>query len=309
MSREPLMPEVMDGLTAAVRRDRPRRRWFLPRVLGAGLVVLAVGGTAVAAVAPEVPWNPFGGDPNPPVTLEPPPADQTGTLAVLRRPQTDADRSPLVTAYLKRYRQANVRLGYIRYLREVEVGPMIISGNRRYGDVRRASLFLIPQDTRRVKGMPKGFAPEEFCLAAIYDSWPEGAAPPPFPPPHKDRTGKLVVEPRPAELVDRVTGGGACGSSHVVRMKGIASGLWGQVNGIVPDGVATVRATTRDGQIVTGRVVNNAYELLAPGRDLPQDGSDTGRGAAMRPPKSGQLKSGTYEWLDASGQVIRRMPY
>ncbi len=308
MSRQPLMPEVLDGLTAAVARRRLRRRWMLPRVLGTGLVVLAIGGTAVAAVAPEVPWNPFGGDPDPPVTLEPPPADQIGTLAVLRRPQTDADRSPLVTAYLKRYRQANVRLGYIRFLREVEVGPMIVSGSRRYGAVRRASLFLIPQDTRRVKGLPPGMAPQEFCLAAISDSWPEGAPPPNFPP-RQGRDGRLLVPERPADLVDRVTGGGACGSSHVVRMKGLNSGIWGRVNGIVPDGVAAVRATTRDGQTVTGRVVNNAYELLAPGRDLPQDGSDTGRGAQLRPPKSGQLKSGTYEWLDASGKVIRRMPY
>ncbi len=320
MSREPLMPEVLDGFTAALVSPRRRRRWFVPRVLGTGLVVLAVGGTAVAAVAPEVPWNPFGGrsasvsGPGTPVSLAPPPADQTDTLAVLRRAQNDRDHGPLVSAWLRRFKSGEVdwgriRIRYVRFLREVEVqSPEALDG-RTIGKVRRGSLYLIPYDAAGVKQSRADFGFEEFCLVALYDDWPAGG-PAPDRRGRDPQSGGRRATQRPASLEDRVTGGGPCGSAHTVRIKGLAgAGSYGRSWGIVPDGVAAVRARTRDGQMVTSRVENNAYELLAPGRDRPQDGSDTGQFAERRPPKSGQLRSGSYEWLDASGKVIRRMPY
>lgn len=314
MSREPLMPEVLDGLTAAIQRSRPRRRRFLPHGLGLGLAVVLVSGTAVAAVMPQVPWNPFGGAADAPVSTTPPPPDQLATLAVLRRPQTGRDRTALITAYLKRTGKrpgAKIRVDYVRALGDVEVGGIGFVGGRQQARTRLGQLVLTPQerDTTDQSQIAHQLGRFEFCLDVVYDFWPDPAvepAPQVWPP-----DPDAPAPTRPPDLVDRVLGGGTCGDAHVVRMKGLSIGgaMFGRVTGIVPDGVAAVQAQTRDGQLVTAKVVDNAYQLLAPGRNLPQDGSDTGRGADMRPPKSGQFKSGTFRWLDASGAVTRRLPY
>lgn len=310
MTREPLMPEVLDGFDRAIRRGPGRRRWFAPRAFGIALVGLAVGGTAIAAVAP---WNPMGAG-SEAATTTPPPPDQMNTLAVLRRAQTDQDRGPLITAMLsregRRPHEGKVRLPYVRHLRDVETRiGMVSAGGRGTGTLRTASLYLVPRTARPNPTYDRYSGPLQFCLDSVYDSWPD----PSTPPPGFDRLpaqAKQKVPQRSPDLKDRVSGGGTCGSAHNVRMKGLSTGgaFGGNIIGIVPDGVATVRARTRDGQPVEAKVENNSFQLLAPGRNLPPDPHDRDP-RPWAPPLSGQFKSGSFEWLDASGKVIRKMPY
>lgn len=311
MTRDPLLPEVLDGFDRALRRKPVRRRWFAPRTFGIALVGLAVGGTAVAAVAP---WNPMGSNSGA-ATTSPPPPDQLNTLAVLRRAQTDTDRGPLITAFLKRTGRrpdaGKVRLPFVRHLRDVEttIGVVFTDTGASKGTMAKASLYLVPRTARPNPKFDRYSGPLHFCLESVSDSWPDPATVPPVLVERKKRTGEALA-PRPTSLEDRVTGSGTCGSAHNVRMKGLSTGgaFGGNLIGIVPDGVAAVRAKTRDGQPVEARVENNSFQLLAPGRNLPPDPHDRDD-RPWAPPLSGQFKSGTYEWLDASGKVIRRMPY
>lgn len=309
MTRDPLMPEVLDGFDRALRRKPVRRRWFAQRTFGIAIVGLAIGGTAVAAVAP---WNPMGAGSDA-ATTSPPPPDQLGTLAVLRRAQTDADRGPLISAMLKRQGKmphaGKVRLAYVRHLRDGEARTgVVLAGTEDRGALARTSVYLVPRAAKRTR-YDGSTGPLQFCLLSVYDSWPDPRIVPRDLAAMADRDhGRRPV--RPAELSGRVSGGETCASAHVVRMKGLSSGgaFGGNVFGIVPDGVAAVRALTRDGQPVQADVENNSFQLLAPGRNLPPDPNDRDD-RPWAPPLSGQFKSGTYEWLDARGNVIRRMPY
>ncbi|MDQ8046908.1 MAG: hypothetical protein REI11_20050, partial [Patulibacter sp.] len=79
-------------------------------------------------------------------------------------------------------------------------------------------------------------------------------------------------------------------------------------SGVVPDGVAAVRGTTRAGQVVTTRVVNNSFQLLAPGRDSGPDTAANGASRPDLPSLSGQFKHQSVEWLDENGKVLRHLP-
>ena len=309
MTRDPLMPEVLDGFDRALRRTPARRRWFAPRAFGVALVGLALGGTAIAAVAP---WNPMGSNSGA-ATTSPPPPDQLRTLGVLRRPQTDRDRGALITAMLNRAglpHEGKVRLPYVRHLRDVEMKlGMVLAGGKETGTIGTASLYLVPRTARPNPKFDRYSGPLQFCLSSVYDSWPDPATTPPDII-QQAKQARRPVPARPTALADRLSGGGTCGSAHNVRMKGLSTGgaFSGNVTGIVPDGVSAVRALTRDGQPVQARVTDNSFQLLAPGRNLPPDPHDRDD-RPWAPPLSGQFKSGTYEWLDASGKVIRKMPY
>lgn len=248
-------------------------------------------------------------------TLAPPVPDQSAAFAVLRRPQTDRDRGPLISAFLARMAdgpQGKVLLRSVRYLREVESRPtVLVAGD---AEVRRVAgeLYLVPAEQRgagsraSVPSSGRGAlpaAPGSMCLWSVADGWAAGE-PAPFTPPG------ATSPPRPAALADRVTGGGTCGSPHTIRTKGLIMGAanYGSIVGIVPDGVAFVRQRTRDGGTVTARVANNSFELLAPGRDLGPDPSVNGPNRPDLPPLSGQFKHGTQQWLAADGRVLRRLP-
>lgn len=309
MTRDPLMPEVLDGFDRALRRKPVRRRWFATRAFGITLVGLAVGGTALAAVAP---WNPMGHGSDA-ATTTPPPRDQLHTLAVLNRAQTEDDRGPLITAILAREGEmphaGKVRLPFVRHLRDGEsrIG-MVMAGSAEPGSLGTVALYLVPRTTKKTP-YDGNVGPLQFCLTSVYDFWPDPATTPGDLRQIAKRTKEPVPE-RPPNLGDRVSGGETCASAHVVRMKGLSSGgaANGNIFGLVPDGVAAVRARTRDGQLVEAPVEQNSFQLLAPGWKLPPDPHDRDD-RPWTPPMSGQFKSGTFEWLDASGQVIRRMPY
>src|SRR5262249_50822593 len=98
-----LLPEVHESLARAVAARGARRPWWRsPRGIAwcaAGAV--AAGGSALAASAG---WHPILGDSHrghPREARAPVPADQLAALAVLRRPQTDADRTRHVRFVLR----------------------------------------------------------------------------------------------------------------------------------------------------------------------------------------------------------------
>jgi hypothetical protein len=113
------------GIAPVGGRARPRRRRRLPwltRPIAVGLALAAAGGTAFAAVAI---WTPLLGNQqygyNPGASTSAPPQDELNALAVLRRPQTDADRGALTQAaltYINGY-TTGVRTAYVRLLATV----------------------------------------------------------------------------------------------------------------------------------------------------------------------------------------------
>jgi hypothetical protein len=101
------------------RRVRIGRLPWLTRPVAIALALTAFAGTAFAAVAI---WTPLLGNPqygyNPGAAASAPPQDQLNALAVLRRPQTAADRGTLSQAaltYINDY-TTGVRTAYVRLL-------------------------------------------------------------------------------------------------------------------------------------------------------------------------------------------------
>src|SRR4051812_29345313 len=97
-----------------------RRRWRTRRVVALAFAALTI---AVPALAATQPWEPILGDPahdNAPagISTTPAPNDQRGLLAVLRRPQTAADRGPIAEHLLASVgtEYKGVRLSPIRLL-------------------------------------------------------------------------------------------------------------------------------------------------------------------------------------------------
>jgi hypothetical protein len=144
------------GELTADRRRRParlrHRRWpWLTRPVAVGLALTAFAGTAFAAVAI---WTPLLGNPqygyNPGAATSAPPEEQLDALAVLRRPQTDADRGALSQAaltYINNY-TSGVRTAYVRLL----------------GSVGSEAFVLVPVAERLATDTPTGSAPVENAL-------------------------------------------------------------------------------------------------------------------------------------------------
>jgi len=116
----------MDGSGAA----RPRRavvtRLRYPLIVGA--VLLCVGGAATASslwLAPA--GNPVYGF-NPGLSSSAPPAAQLDALAVLRRPQTDAERATDVLGALADVNifTKGLRSDYVRVLEQTAAGPIVL---------------------------------------------------------------------------------------------------------------------------------------------------------------------------------------
>jgi hypothetical protein len=111
--------ELIAGRRRLPARLRSRRWPRLTRPVAVGLALTAFAGTAFAAVAI---WTPLLGNPqygyNPGAASTAPPQAQLDALAVLRRPQTDADRGALSQAaltYINDY-TTGVRTAYVRLL-------------------------------------------------------------------------------------------------------------------------------------------------------------------------------------------------
>ncbi|WP_210491239.1 hypothetical protein [Patulibacter sp. SYSU D01012] len=249
------------------RRRRPSRRVALLGVAG----ILATG-TAVAATAP---WSPtLGGDHG----IEPPgrasrpvPAAQVQALAVLRRPQTDADRSAPVLRALRtvgRYLGTGVHVEGIRIL-------------RRHRD---RTILLVP--LQRVGPPGIGRDRELRDALCVYETDVPGAAGPP---------GTVTTRSGAAVPLPQHVSGAACGTLADLRRRGIG----GTTAGLVPDGVARVRLTARDGETLTAPVRDNYYELPVRGRPRGGAGTDAGTERRLR-----DVSGRPTVWLDARGRPV-----
>jgi hypothetical protein len=240
MAYEPLLPEVRDSLAEAVRRraalQQPaarRRRLRWPSRRGPTLLVTAalIGGTAYAATGP---WFPQLGDDDrgrPTIATSHVPADQLAALAVLRRPQTAADRGPRIRAMLKQLPGSvvgGVHLDSARLLQSRRDGATALLAVQREGapgpggtPVRRNLLCLtVGLDPTTVNGHRMGFQSTQKCetLTGV-------------------EAGRLFVG---ALIGGRLT-----------------------LTGVVPDGVARIQVPLRTGRVLEAPVAHNAYRLDA----------------------------------------------
>lgn len=304
--REPAMPEVMRAVRGAVRRrSSPRSQWRRRalRGTGLGLVIALAGGTALAASGQWHPFRKWDGRLPPTADYGPPPADQMDVLAVLRRDQTDDDRSALVTATLRLLSTdsaAGVHVNQVRVLRPATTGISSAAGTSRaeieaHTTTFSGKLILIPAARwgHVDADHPTSSIKDALCLWSSADTWPDAATPAPDLWAGRPPKGARPLR-RDPDIQKRVTSGGTCGDGHQLRTKGLTTGALslGTLTGLVPDGVATVRATTSAGVVMSDRVVNNSYQLQAPW-------FDGGRWPGRR------FKQGSLQWVAADGHVLR----
>lgn len=301
----PLFPELSDELeTTAERQVRPRRRW-LP-VVGAGVAVVAIGGVATAATGV---WSPQVGDESrgrPTVSASPVPKVQLDRLAVLRRSQTDADRSPEVRRVLRLVGRSyrGVRTGSMRLVGTADSGApsrstILIPAERAEGIDDALCLYVTDRDgagatcysTRQiltgrftsstVREKPPTAAQKAASRRATdaanrRDDARRRAL--------RERLAPLPKDPRKRARVleDAYAARGLNGSVYVM-VGGPPKAIDTRYYGLVPDGVTRVVRTSATGRH-TATVASNHYEIVIPGRD-------EGRG--------------TTRWLDAEGRVLR----
>jgi hypothetical protein len=230
-----LMPEVHDALARAVAARgaaRARRKpWWTRR---AGL--LAIGAVVVSgsAVATTGVWQPTLGDPQhggqPRAAGAGVPTAQLQSLAVLRRPQTAADRGPLVRAALRRLDRASINGIHVDGIRVLFRTPREIA-------------VLVPAE--RVG--PKGYALRHvLCLmSSSYDfrGWGMSCGDVDQLRSTGIQTGTSPSAPQTYTATDR--------PGPTVRE--IA---------LVPDGVARVTVRLRHGRSVTVPVHDNTYKYV-----------------------------------------------
>ena len=211
-------------LTADRRPARlPHRRWpLLTRPVAVGLALTAFAGTAFAAVAI---WTPLLGNQqygyNPGASTTAPPEEQVDALAVLRRPQTDADRGALSQAaltYINDY-TTGVRTAYVRLL----------------GTVGGEAFVLVPVEERHATATTSGVPTESTPLAnalCVYATDPD--------------VGHAGV--RCWALADVLAG-------HA------AATFAGEFFGLAPDGATTASVSSVGGATISAPVSNNFFAL------------------------------------------------
>jgi hypothetical protein len=224
------------GELAANRHRRPAqlrqsRRWpWLTRPVAVGLALTAFAGTAFAAVAI---WTPLLGNQqygyNPGAATSAPPEAQLDALAVLRRPQTDADRGALSQAaltYINDY-TSGVRTAYVRLLATV-------------GDT---SFVLVPVEERDATAAA-GEAPTESTPLA----------------------NALCVYASDAD--DGHTGVRCWALADVIDGHAAAT-FEGQFFGLAPDGATTATLSTGVGPTISAPVSSNFFALALPSNSSP----------------------------------------
>ncbi len=207
----------------------PRWPW-LTRPVAVGLALSAFAGTALAAVAI---WTPLLGNPrygyNPGAATSAPPQEQLDALAVLRRPQTDADRGALSRAaltYINDY-TSGVRTPYVRLL----------------ASVGSEAFVLVPVEERNASyvagGVPSESAPLRNALC-VYAS----------------------------NLRLAHTGVG-CWSLADVAAGRAAGTFDGQLFGLAPDGTTAATLGPATGATLSAPVTNNFFDIALPPSSAP----------------------------------------
>jgi hypothetical protein len=220
------------GIAPVGGRARARRRRRLPwltRPIAVGLALVAVGGTAFAAVAI---WTPLLGNQqygyNPGASTSAPPQDELNALAVLRRPQTDADRGALTQAaltYINDY-TSGVRTAYVRLLATVDgVAYVLVPVEQRDGGTAPGAVTTPPIENA-------------LCLYAI------------------NSVG-------PVEIV------GGCWSLAEVVSGHAVDVLAGQFVGLAPDGAATATTAFISGPPQSAPVDQNFFDIPLPSGSIP----------------------------------------
>lgn len=255
-----LMPEIHDALARAVATRSGRRRWWHPSrragLLAVGAII--VSGTAVAATGG---WHPILGSHRgtPPLAANAGvPADQLGALAILRRPQTDADRGPIVQAALRVLSRQMINGIHTDAIRVIFHGP-------------RELTVLVPAERigHRVKGLAasKTIHRHVLCLMSASDQ--------------DARTWTVTQhgKPKTIHFPAGYNGWGmTCGGLDMLRTTGIQTGTSTPFTPaairagpglpklpvvrrvtLVPDGVARVTVRLRHGRSVTVPVRDNVY--------------------------------------------------
>jgi hypothetical protein len=217
---------------AGWRRLDGRRRW--PRVLrltrptrrvAVALIALAVAAPAVAAT---VAWRPLLGDgrsEGPSASTAPAAENQRALLAVLRRPQQEADRgaqSRYALSFLGSS-VADVRTTEIRLLHvEPDGRGIVLIPVGRYG--------ILPPDAPAMMREHRPSGSDGLCLFAADQD-------------HGHLAG----------------GGFGCYGTRELLDNKAAAGLGHRVYGLVPDGVARIQVVGRDGATLTADVNDNFY--------------------------------------------------
>ena len=256
-----LMPEIHDALARAVAYRKPRRRW-LPTGRVALVVVgaVVVTGTAVAATGT---WRPLLGSdrhPRPQAARSAVPADQLAALAILRRPQTAADRGPLV--------QQALRVLDRRTINGIHTDAIRVIFRDR-GQVA----ILVPAE--RIGNPVHPATLQRHLLCLISSS-------------HAASQTINVIDHGKRKIIHLRAGdtgwGWTCGDTTMLRTSGIQTGTSPDASGglvvngranwpvqnritLVPDGVARVTVRLRHRQTVTVPVHNNVYRYTT--RDSP----------------------------------------
>jgi hypothetical protein len=232
-----LMPELHDALARAVAARAPRRhRWRPSRRVGLLAVAgLIASGSALAATGG---WHPILGDGkrgHPQEAGVAVPEAQTAAVGVLRRAQTDADRTREVLTALRMLARGEingVHTDGIRLLRRRPDGVTILVPTARVG--------------RHDKGYPSSIRRQVLCV--MTSAWLPA------------RSGGALI-----------TGQG-CGDLGQVRKTGIGgatrSATGFVLNALVPDGVVQVVIRLRHHRTVTVPVRDNLYEVNT-GPELP----------------------------------------
>lgn len=232
-----LVPEVEAALRAALSRTpKGSRRSWRARLFAVPVVVAVLGGTALAATGV---WRPsLGSDQlgHPTTSNSSVPVEQLRLLGVLRRPQVDADRGPVVEDILKHGLSSRTDAGGVAGVRTDAI--------RRIATTSTTTWILVPVKRVRYQIGPTAKKDERNVLCVISRSpWtgPDG--------------------------VERFGYGSACRTTHDVALGRLAGGaasdrhlsLWG----VVPDGVDKVKARLRGGKGITVKVRDNTYVVDA----------------------------------------------
>jgi hypothetical protein len=248
-----------DQLVDAARRQRDARvgrrarrfgRFGVPRGRGPAIALAALVIGVPAATATVAGWNPFDdGDRNPrmpaPTTSgQAVDPDLVATLGVLDRPQSGADRGVATSRAARAFSSsAGYRGAQLKGVRVLDAGRGIV---------------LIPFE--------RGPVPLD----------PQGRPVPGFDPASYTNVACLFVQSG-----DSFAGVGCHNAEKIRSGRAIGSGS-GQVTGLVPDGVATVRLI-RGGQTSEVAVRNNLF--VAEGVDAPRE----------------------VEWLAEDGSTVKRI--
>jgi hypothetical protein len=241
-----ILPELEHQLTKAAEaqsrgaltpsREERRRYRRLPArsvrtavLVAVLLLVLVAAGLAATGV-----WNPPLGNGNgrPTRSDSPPPRRQLASLAVLRRPQTAADRGPISRAALRFFAKrttAGVRTAYVRFLgRGDNGGGFVLVPVRRAGlDAPAIAKHLAPVE-RKLFLSRFNLKLDRLCLVAL----------------------------------DKAPRGGFGGSMSCHPLSRIANGTTGESIGrrfymLVPDEVARIRFRISGGTSKTAAAHNN----------------------------------------------------